>query len=694
MAWVRACGIGVCVGLVASAAWAKPPVLPLSRVRLYETGVGYFERTGAVGAEAVTLPVPASHLDDALKTLVVFSADGPSRVGGVEFGSSVSRSMGRALAGLGDGDEPLAMTALLQSLKGAGVELRVGREVLNGRLVEVLDGERSDLSECVRASDAKDAPACTPQKQPVLVLLARNGELRRIKLSDLTSARPTDAAFASRLGAALDALSDGSARLMKEVRVAAQAGKSLSLGYISETPVWRATYRLVLPEKSDPRAALQGWALVHNDTDEAWRNVNVELVNGRPDSYLFPLAAPRYAARELITPENALSTVPQLMRETPDSMWLNDGTGGLGLSGIGEGGGGRGAGIGLGGIGTIGHGAGSGDSQSSLLSVGNLASAIPAVAVEAGALFNYRLGQPLDLRAHGSALVPFLSRGVSARRVVVVQSAGADARSGIYFVNDGDQTLPDGTLAVFGDGGFAGESALPRLKAHESAALEFGFDLDVEVGQSTHHEDEAQQLRFSTTGLVEHYVRHHQVEYQIENRSGSPREVFVGLSYVNNAKVEGADALVYSNAKSQYFATFQIAAQASLNRTLEVDEGLRRVHALRDINKTLLKELAAATTVPAAQRKLLLEAAAQLASADQLNVQLAARQRELTGTETQVTRYREHAEALAANGKEMVKRLLGAEDRATRLRNEIGKLEARSASFSSAALATLKRLGS
>jgi hypothetical protein len=681
--------------LLASLAWAKPPVLPLSRVRLYETGVGYFERTGAVGAGAVTLPVPASHLDDALKTLVVFSADGPSRVGGVEFGSSVSRSMGRALAGLGDGTEPLALTALLQSLKGAGVELRAGRELLHGRLVEVLDAEASDLSECVRPSDEKSNTSCGEKKQPVVVLLTRKGELRRLKLSEVTSARPTDPAFASRLGAALDALSDGSARLMKEVRVAAQAGKSLSLGYISETPVWRASYRLILPEKAQQRGALQGWALVHNDTDEPWRQVGVELVNGRPDSFLFPLAAPRYAPRELITPEHELSTVPQLMRQTPDSMWLNDGAGGFGLSGIGEGGGGSGQGIGLGNIGTLGHGAGSGVAvQSSLLSVGNLASAIPATAVEAGALFNYRLGQPLDLRAHGSALVPFLSRGVSARRVVVVREAGAEARSGIYLVNDGDQTLPDGTLAVFGDGGFAGESALPRLKAHETATLEFGFDLDVEVSQSSSHEDEPQQLRYSKAGLVEHYVRRHQVEYQVENRSGSPREVFVGLSYVNNAKVEGADALVYSTAKSQFFATFTLTSQASLERTLEVDEGLSRVHPLADVTKTLLKQLADAPAVPAAQRKLLLQAASRLAAADQSNLELAARQRELARTEAQVIRFREHAQALGASGESMIRRLLAVEDRATRLRNETGKLEARSNAFRSQALTTLKQLGS
>ena len=49
--------------------------MPLRKVRLYETGVAYLERQGAL-AQGMSLPVPAGHLDDALKTLVVLSEDG------------------------------------------------------------------------------------------------------------------------------------------------------------------------------------------------------------------------------------------------------------------------------------------------------------------------------------------------------------------------------------------------------------------------------------------------------------------------------------------------------------------------------------------------------------------------------------------------------------------------------------------
>jgi hypothetical protein len=698
MAWVRSCRTAALfVLLAAPAAHGNSSALPLKRLRLYETGVGYFERSGTLGSGAVTLPVPASHLDDALKTLVVFAGDGPSEVSGVEFGSSVSRSMASALAGLGSEQGRLGLLELLASLKGAAVEFRVGKETITGRLVEVLDAQISDLAECVRAPDGDESKPCRFEQQPTLVLLSRTGELRRFKAKDVASVRPTDPAFAARLGAALDALSDGSARVVKELSVLARAGKTLSIGYVSETPVWRASYRLVLGGQKDRTALLQGWALVHNDTDEPWRGVSVELVNGRPDSFLFPLAQPRYERRELVTPDNPLSTVPQLMLTTPDALWNTDaaesyGSAGLGLSGVGEGGGGRGEGIGLGSIGTLGAGSGGGDAASGLLAVGNLAAVRAAEGVESGALFRYALGHALDLRAHGSALVPFLGEGVSARRISLFDSGRA--RSGVYLVHKGQQTLPAGTLAVFGEGGFSGETALPRLKPEESTSVEFGFDLDVEDKvREAEQRDEPKLLRFANRTLVEHYVRRRTISHYLENRSGSERDVFVALDLVNNAEVKGAEEIVYDSQKARAYAVFRLAARASAERTLSVVEGLSRTHAVRTLTRTRLASLAGAPGLPEAQRNVLHEAIVALAEADARLALRAAAQTELELREAEAARFREHARGLGAAGERLVERLLAAEDQAQELRRKIRAFGAESFRFSLRATRALERLG-
>lgn len=56
------------VVLVPAALADKPSaVLPLTRLRLYETGVGYFERSGRLNG-LTQLPVPAAQLDHALSS--------------------------------------------------------------------------------------------------------------------------------------------------------------------------------------------------------------------------------------------------------------------------------------------------------------------------------------------------------------------------------------------------------------------------------------------------------------------------------------------------------------------------------------------------------------------------------------------------------------------------------------------------
>ena len=138
--WLGVCSLlslTSCAHAPVPAAEVEPSLLPLRDVRLYESGVGYFERSGELPAGASTgLPVPASHLDDALKTLVVLGAGG-TKVHGVEFASSVSPGMARALAGLPASPEvALTHAELLASLKGALVEVDAG-ERLTGKIIEV-----------------------------------------------------------------------------------------------------------------------------------------------------------------------------------------------------------------------------------------------------------------------------------------------------------------------------------------------------------------------------------------------------------------------------------------------------------------------------------------------------------------------------------------------------------------------------
>jgi hypothetical protein len=663
------------------------PVLPLRTLRLYETGVGYFERSGTLTvSRGMSLPVPAGHLDDALKTLVVLDAGGKSTVHGIEFTSSVSHGMARALAGLPvGGDERLDLEQLLVGLKGAMVEVRTHGDMREGRLIEVVAASEDGVAS--KEASAGTAPPKDDRVKPptlTLLLLTHAGAIMRIPAVAVESVRPVDPAWAARLGSALDALSSRGAQSERLLRVMSEGSGPVSLGYVAEIPVWRTTYRLVR-DSSSGASVLQGWALLHNDTDEDWRGVHIELANGRPDSFLFPLAAPRYARRELVAPEDHLATVPQLMGSTVDSLWGDQvgdsaGAGGLALSGVGEGGGGRGEGIGLGSIGTIGHGSGA----SSLLEVGNLSATPEAHGMEAGALFVYALHDAVDLRAHGSALVPFAQESVDASPIAWFESPDAPARSGVRFLNSTPQTLPAGTIAFFSDGGFAGESTRAPLKPGERRFLTYGLDLDVELREKNVRATDATMRllwRKATETLEEHYLHTKDVTYAIDNRSGHARSVTLETSIARNATLTGADKVDFDEASSHPIAIFEVAAKTSVDRPVHSVEGLERSTRFAALSSAKLAEMAASASLDPGDRMAATEAGIHLheaeddaAKSSELKAAIAELQKDLERVRGEAHAIAgEHAAAAQANP--FVARLVSAEDKLGALRKQLADFE-------------------
>lgn len=698
---------------VALPSFAAPDPLPLRTVRFYETGVAYFERSGVLhGGDGrgvpLTLPLPTAQLDDALKSLVVVSPDGKAHLSGVAFESTVGPDLGRALAGLDtDGQGSLDWTRVLRSMKGADVVVRASRETVRGRLVDVLDASADESTECVvEARPSGPVPAsptaaasapperCVATRRASLVLLGDDGGVRRFRAPEVASVRPVDAALSARLRTALGSVAPASDQRARGIRVLGEGGSSVTLGYVTETPVWRSTYRVVF-QKS--RAVLQGWALVHNDTDEAWRGVKVELVNGRPDAFLYPLAAPRYARRELVRPETPLSTVPQLLETgSPDRQWGIQ-SGGLGLSGIGEGGGGRGEGIGLGSVGTIGHGVGRGSAdgtptESTDLSVGDLAGVTGANGIEAEALFRYTLPNALDLGAHASALVPFVQKPLAATRITWFREPGESGRSGARLKNDTKQTLPAGTISFFADGGFAGETLLERMKPDEVRVVGFGLDQDVSLAASdVTGEDETRRVRpDGQGGLIVDFVRHRTITCDLENRSSGDREVYFTLPVVDNAKVEGADGLDYDQHEKHALARFALAKKTTLSRALTVQEGMRVTRAFGTLTASAIEHLAAAPAVTKEDRERLLRVAGHLRRAEAERLALATLVANEKAAGSDVERARQNvAAARAADAAPLVGRLVAAEDALRAVRASIALAQGREGAATTAARTSL-----
>jgi hypothetical protein len=83
------------------------------------------------------------------------------------------------------------------------------------------------------------------------------------------------------------------------------------VSYISEVPIWKTTYRIVLPSKSSEEPLLQGWAIVDNTVGEDWNNVELSLVAGAPQSFIQKLSQPYYARRPVIELPQSAQLTPQ-----------------------------------------------------------------------------------------------------------------------------------------------------------------------------------------------------------------------------------------------------------------------------------------------------------------------------------------------------------------------------------------------
>src|SRR6185436_11998979 len=139
----------------------------------------------------------------------------------------------------------------------------------------------------------KDTP---PVAVDYLNLVTANG-IRSVKLALANAIELKDKELNSELGKALAAVSEYRADRTKtvDVNLQGQGARNIVIAYVQEAPVWKTSYRLVLPDspkkgekaKSDAadRFTIQGWAIVENTTDDDWKNVTLSLVSGRPVSF-------------------------------------------------------------------------------------------------------------------------------------------------------------------------------------------------------------------------------------------------------------------------------------------------------------------------------------------------------------------------------------------------------------------------
>jgi hypothetical protein len=265
--------------------------LPLSKVVLFTSGVGYFQREGTVsGNTDLNLYFKTRDINDLLKSLVVQDLD-DGQVTEVTYSSRdpLTRTLQSFAIDL-TGNPGLAQ--ILAQVRGEKVALLTSQRI-TGTIVGV---------------DVK--PTSEHTTATYLNLLTNEG-IRSIDLAEVRSFSILNPQLQGELMQALSLLAENRSTEKKRVTVGftGKGRRRVRVGYLLETPLWKTSYRLVLNEGQEH--FLQGWAIVENTTDEDWRDISLSLVSGRPISFIMDLYRPLYVPRPTVEPELYSSIMPQ-----------------------------------------------------------------------------------------------------------------------------------------------------------------------------------------------------------------------------------------------------------------------------------------------------------------------------------------------------------------------------------------------
>jgi hypothetical protein len=269
--------------------------LTLSRVVLYRNGIGYFERVGEVEGDRLTIKVRKDQVNDLLKSLTVVEAEG---------GKAVSVSMpldpqswaNAALATLAPGRGNLA--EVLDALRGTRVTLSGEEGSATGRVAMV-----EEIVEPPPTPKLGSMPVPPLPVRDHKVTLLDGSTLRVMRLSKVRSVKLEDGDLAMQFDRTLDASAGEGMFEQVEVaiRLAGASSHELLVSYVVEAPMWKPTYRVVLPKEGKGKALLQGWAVVDNTSGEDWRDVSLSLTSGAPIAFQYDLHTPRDVPRADLT---------------------------------------------------------------------------------------------------------------------------------------------------------------------------------------------------------------------------------------------------------------------------------------------------------------------------------------------------------------------------------------------------------
>ena len=630
------------------------PEMPTRKVVLFSTGMGYFQRSGSVdGNQSVPLQFETDDVNDMLKSLV-FEDLGGGKIDAVTYGAKESINQTLRTFSVDVTNEP-TIGELLAQVRGEEVTL-TGPQTITGRILSV------------RVQIERDAQGV--EKAVELLSLVTDKGLRRVRLDEMREVRLLNEELNAELSRALLLLATHRQNDMKTVRLECrgEGKRTVRVGYLRETPIWKTSYRLVLGEEMN---MLQGWAIVENTGREDWSNVALTLVSGRPSSFLMRLYSPAYVQRPVLNPELFAGAVPTLHGDDQAGLIAATQPGSRAVGGFGGGGFGGGAqgGAGIGGgFGGGGGFAGSGGFSGGLGGVALVADLVlpidldptksladKAAGADVGEYYKYEITTPVSIARRNSAMLPIVDKPVEIERVALFGIGGHATRPylALRIKNTTGVHLMSGPITVFDDGSYAGDARMKDLRRGDERLVSYGFDMDLHVRVETHvakHELFELQPRLIQVVIREGKLtstlrRVRETIYAVENSGDVAKQVLV--EHPHDAKWKLTQETKPEERTPDRYRFVLSAPAGGIGQLVVTQQQLvLDKQKLIELSAEQLRQLSDRKGMPAAIRKALGDLAALADGVTAAREQVEATSAQLSAVRTEQSRIRENLRAV------------------------------------------------
>lgn len=532
--------------------------LPVTAVTLYRSGVGSFERSGTVTGDAsISLSFEADQINDILKSLVVLDLDG-GRIGGVSYSSD--EPIGRRLEALGLTDpSQLTLGVLLGEFQGARIALTTTDSEIEGRILGV---ERYQSREDDQVIQRRRLSVMTSEG----LISVEETDIRRVKLLD-----PSLQADLNELLEALGTQRTAQSRSV-EIDLVGQGERGILAAYVQETPIWKTSYRLVLPEKAGDKLHIEGWAIVENTTDHDWEEITLSLVAGQPVGFQMDLAEPLYISRPTLP-------VPVELAAAPKNFDRGVATGGGGQSPF------DGSADESEAMAPRGRAQNSLGLQRSVTGDAMTRSALSreafgaemakstaalASGAEEGEVFFFKLDNPVTVGKRQSAMLPIITGDIEGRRVSIFSPStqGEHPYRGVEVTNSTELKLMPGPLAVFDGSVFAGDAQIGHVGQGERRMLAYAVDLDVDANRTNSQTHTIRKLRIHDGTIIQTTTVKNEYAVELTNHDQSrERLVVIETPRYTNWDLK-SDAKPYETTDDLY--RFEVKVESGKSKKLSV----------------------------------------------------------------------------------------------------------------------------